>query len=137
MNKKYIIGLAIAVVFIVVAIFSIDSNSIEYANFNEAIANGKTVQVTGAWVKDKPTQYEPQKNLFTFYMKDKKNKELKVVFEGPKPQNFNIANYFVVTGKYQNNIFYASDILTKCPSKYEGKIEDLKKTETEKTFKNK
>lgn len=129
MKKKYIIGLAVAIIFIIIAIISIDSNAIEYANFDEAITSGKTVQVTGSWVKEKPTNYEPEKNLFTFYMKDKQNKEVKVVFEGPKPQNFNIANYFVVTGKYNNNIFYATDILTKCPSKYEGKIDDLKKAE--------
>jgi cytochrome c-type biogenesis protein CcmE len=127
MNKKYIIGIAVAAVFIIVAVLAIDSNAIEYANFDDAIGTNKTVQVTGSWIKQKPTKYDPANNLFVFYMKDKKNKEVKVIFNGPKPQNFNIANYFVVTGKFKNDVFYATDILTKCPSKYEGQIDDLKK----------
>jgi len=137
MNKKYIIGLAVAVVFIVIAVLSLDTSAIEYANFEEAMASGKKVQVTGSWIKEKPTHYDPEKNLFTFYMKDKKNKEVKVIHKGPKPQNFNIANYFVVTGRFRGNVFYSTNILTKCPSKYEGQIDDLKKKEASKTNSNK
>jgi cytochrome c-type biogenesis protein CcmE len=127
MNKKYLIGIIASVVFVVIAAFALNSNAIEYANFGQAKQSGKKVQVTGQWVKDKPTNYDPLQNIFTFYMKDKENKEVKVISNGPKPQNFNIANYFVVTGKFNGNTFYATDILTKCPSKYEGQIEDLKK----------
>ena len=127
MKKKYIIGLAVAVVFVVIAAFALNSSAIEYANFEQASQSGKKVQVTGSWVKEKPTNYDPEKNLFTFHMKDKQNREVKVISYGPKPQNFNIANYFVVTGKFDGEVFYATDILTKCPSKYEGQIEDLKK----------
>jgi len=127
LNKKYIIGLSIAVVFIVVAIFALDSSAIEYASFNDAIKSGKKVQVTGSWVKEKPADYNPEENTFTFFMMDKQNRQVKVISEGPKPQNFNIANYFVVTGTFKGETFYATDILTKCPSKYEGQIEDLKK----------
>jgi len=127
MKKKYMFGVGIALIFVIVAVFALNSSAIEYANFGKAMSSGKTVQVTGSWVKEKPTEYNPDKNLFTFYMLDKENKEAKVVFNGPKPQNFNIANYFVATGKFDGSTFYASNILTKCPSKYEGQIEDLKK----------
>ncbi len=132
MNKKYIIGLAVAVAFIVIAVLSLDTSAIEYANFTEAKTSGKKVQVTGSWIKEKPTNYDPENNLFTFYMKDKENNEVKVIHEGPKPQNFNIANYFVVTGKFEGDVFYSTNILTKCPSKYEGQIDDLKKQESNK-----
>lgn len=128
MKTKYIIGVLAAICFVVVAIFALNSNAIEYSNLKNASESGKKVQVTGSWVKDKPTNYDAEKNIFTFFMKDKENKEVKVVFNGPKPQNFNIANYFVVTGKLEGSTFFASDILTKCPSKYEGQIEDLKRT---------
>jgi len=127
MNKKYIIGIIASAVFIIVAAFALNSKAIEYSNINDAMASGKKVQVTGSWVKDKPSEYNANTNKFSFYMIDKENTEVKVIAEGPKPQNFNIANYFVVTGKFENNIFYASNILTKCPSKYEGQIDDLKR----------
>ena len=127
MKLKYIIGIAVAVVFVIVAFLSLNSKAIEYANFSDAMASGKKVQVTGSWVKDKPTTFDAGKNIFVFYMQDKSNKEVKVVFHGGKPQNFEIANYFVATGKFENNDFIATEILTKCPSKYEGQIEDLKK----------
>lgn len=133
MRLKYIIGIAIAITFVVVAIFALNSSAIEYANFDQAIQSGKKVQVTGSWVKEKPVEYKAEKNLFTFFMKDKQNKEIQVIFNGAKPQNFDIANYFVATGKFDNGLFYASDILTKCPSKYEGQIDDLKKKSAQET----
>ena len=132
MKTKYIIGVVAAICFVVVAIFALNSNAIEYSSLKNASESGKKVQVTGSWVKEKPADYDANKNIFTFFMKDKENKEVKVVFNGPKPQNFNIANYFVVTGKLEGDTFYASDILTKCPSKYEGQIEDLKRTSGQK-----
>ncbi len=126
MKKKYIIGIAIAAVFVAIAIYSYSSNTIDYSNFGPAKTSGKKVQIIGSWVKAKPAEYNGEKNLFTFYMLDKENKEAKVIFNGPKPNNFALANYFVVTGKFQGNDFIASDILTKCPSKYEGTIKDVK-----------
>jgi len=49
----------------------------------------------------------------------------KVVFEGAKPNNFELADKIVVKGKFDGDHFHASQILTKCPSKYEGKEEDV------------
>jgi len=126
MKKRYIIGIALGLVFIVVAIFSYNSNSIEYSNFTPAKSSGKKVQVIGSWVKEKSSDYNSEKNIFTFYMNDKEHKEAKVIFSGSKPNNFALAQYFVVTGKFQGNDFIASDILTKCPSKYEGTMKDIK-----------
>ncbi len=124
---RYIIGILTALVFVIVALLSYDTSAIEYSNFQSAKQSGKKVQIIGSWVKDQPTNYDPDKNLFSFHMNDKENNASKIVFSGPRPNNFEIANYFVVTGKYNGDEFLASDILTKCPSKYEGKSEDLKK----------
>ncbi len=126
MRKRYIIGVAVGIVFIIVAVMSYNTNSIEYANLTQAKAAGKKVQVIGSWVKELPSDYNSEKNIFTFYMNDKENKQAKIVFSGSKPNNFALAKYFVVTGKYQGNDFIASDILTKCPSKYEGSAQDMK-----------
>ena len=53
-------------------------------------------------------------------MTDEKGNEMKVVYEGTIPNNFETAKSVVVTGKYTDGYFHAKDILTKCPSKYEN-----------------
>jgi len=60
-------------------------------------------------------------NTFSFFMRDETGKEMKVVYEGVMPNNFETATSVVVTGSYRNGYFHAKDILTKCPSKYQQK----------------
>ena len=118
--------MGIAVVFIAIAFYSFNSSSIEYSSFKPAKENGKKVQVIGQLDKDKPYTYNAAENKFIFYMKDKEKGEARIVFNGSKPNNFDLAVYFVVTGQFRNDEFIATDILTKCPSKYEGSINDMK-----------
>jgi len=128
-NKiKIVIASVIVVVFIVVGFISFMDNKIEYASFNDAQKKLKTVEVKGSWVKEKDARYDASTNTFTFFMKDDNNTEMKVVFDGAKPNNFDIATMIVAKGKVKGDTFYARDILTKCPSKYEGKGEDVKNT---------
>jgi cytochrome c-type biogenesis protein CcmE len=51
-------------------------------------------------------------------MKDKEGGEQKVIFKGAQPQDFRRSEQLVLTGKMKENVFYASNILMKCPSKY-------------------
>ncbi len=128
MNKRYIIGAAIAIVFLVVALFSYQGNTLQYSDFHQARESGDKVQVMCSWVKEKPASYNPEKNEFSFYGKDKQGNLTPVVFNGAKPNNFDIAPEVVVTGRYNDaGLFVAEEILTKCPSKYEPSVEDLKK----------
>ena len=125
---KILIAGVIILVFAVVGFISFMDNKIEYTDFSDAQKKMKTVEVKGAWQKDKETKYDAGSNTFTFFMKDDKNTEMKVVLEGAKPNNFDIAESIVAKGKVKGDVFYAKDILTKCPSKYEGKGEDVKNT---------
>jgi cytochrome c-type biogenesis protein CcmE len=125
---KITIAAVIVVVFVVVGFMSFMDNKIDYASFVEAQKKLKTVEVKGVWQKDKETKYDPDKSTFTFYMKDDANTEMKVVLDGAKPNNFDIATMIVAKGKVKDDVFYAKEILTKCPSKYEGKGEDVKKS---------
>ena len=99
-------------------------NKIEYVNFVEAKTKTKTVEVQGVWMKNKESKFE--NNKFTFYMKDKDSTEMKVIYDGAKPNNFEVAEGVVVKGKVKDDVFVASEILTKCPSKYEAKDKDIK-----------
>jgi len=49
------------------------------------------------------------------------------VLDGPKPNNFDIATSVVIKGKMTGDFFHATEILTKCPSKYEGQTGAMKK----------
>lgn len=122
MNKKYIIGAVIAIAFTVVAFLSFDSSKIEYTNFAKAKATEKTYQIIGSWLKDKPSSYNNSNNTFTFFMLDEKKDTACVIFSGAKPNNFDMATQVVVKGSFSKNNFHASEILTKCPSKYEAEM---------------
>jgi cytochrome c-type biogenesis protein CcmE len=120
MKKKYIIGLSIAVVFIVLAILSFDQSRVEYSGIANAKESGKTVQIIGKRLEDKKWGFDARANLLTFTIKDAKGQITDVVYEGAPPNNFDIAPSLVIKGKFKNNLFVATQILTKCPSKYEG-----------------
>lgn len=124
--KRYIFTAVFAVLFLIIVLLSFNKSSIEYTNFDYAIESGKRVQVVGSWVRVYPKRYDPNSNLLSFFMKDKNNKILLVHHPGPEPNNFTLAKEFVVQGFAKNDsIFYATQIITKCPSKYEGEAEDL------------
>jgi cytochrome c-type biogenesis protein CcmE len=103
-------------------------SKIEYSNFKAASESSKTCQVKGEWVKDKETRFDVNTNQFIFYMKDENNSEMRVVLDGAKPNNFEMAENVVAKGKVKDGYFHAKEVLTKCPSKYEGQGEDVKKS---------
>ncbi len=127
MKRRYIYGISAILIFLIVAFISFDKSKIEYADFNKAKEQSKTVQVMGSWVKEKDYYYDSRNNQFIFYMKDANDEIVKIIHSGSKPNNFEIADNLVVKGKFQSDEFHSTDILTKCPSKYEGQAEDLMK----------
>ena len=120
MKNKYIFGGVIVTVFLVLMVYLFTQSNIKYENdFSNVMQKEKTVKATGSWVKSKSYEYNKQNRTFSFYMVDTKGNEMKVVYDGSIPNNFETAKSVVVTGKYQNGYFHAKDILTKCPSKYQ------------------
>lgn len=121
MNKKW----TFVIIFIVVASFgfmmySMTSNSSEYADFSTAKRKQKEVHIAGEWVMREKTEYDPVKNpnLFSFYLKDEKGEVAKVVFKDSKPVGFEESQKVVVIGTWKGDNFEASKIMMKCPSKY-------------------
>jgi len=121
MKSRYYIGGFIIVVFLGLLLYNFTRTNIEYeADFSKVMQSGKMCKATGVWVKEKSFQEDIKNRTFVFYLKDAKNNEMKVIYRGTKPNNFEIATNVVVTGRYENGVFHATDVLTKCPSKYEG-----------------
>lgn len=127
MKKMHIIGIVVIAIAIG-TIFTTLSNTSTYASFAEAAQEpGSEFHVVGKLNKEKEAIYDPETNanLFTFYMIDNKGKECKVFLHKNKPQDFERSEQIVLIGKMQDDAFEASDILMKCPSKYnEGKIQE-------------
>lgn len=126
MKKKYIFGAALAFIALIVAYYTLDTKQIAYGTFAMAEQTGRMVQVRGTWVKDSEAVFA--NNQFTFYMRDDSARVMKVVYDGGKPNNFEIAKEVVCKGKVEGAVYHANDILTKCPSKYQPTAEDVKKS---------
>jgi len=125
MKKSSIFGLVVIAIAIAV-IISVYSNSSTYGSFKDASNTNSELHIVGHLNKNKQLLYDATKdaNYFSFYMKDNKGEECKVVFTGAKPQDFERSEQIVLTGQMQGNEFHATHILMKCPSKYtQDKVE--------------
>ncbi|MBF8294772.1 MAG: ccmE [Bacteroidetes bacterium] len=128
MKLKIIIGGIVVIAGIVLGALNFLESNVEYTDFSTAERTNKKVQVKGEWIKDQPTSFDGEKVKFSFYMKDEANRVSKVVLDGAKPNNFELATSVVAKGKFANGEFHASEVLTKCPSKYEGTSESVQKS---------
>jgi cytochrome c-type biogenesis protein CcmE len=128
MNIKIILAVAVIFAAVVFGAMSFVETNVEYTDFRDAETTLKKVQVKGTWVHDRETKFDTEKSTFTFYMVDDFGRVEHVVFDGAKPNNFEIADAIVVKGRFHDGTFYAEDILTKCPSKYEAGPEAVQKT---------
>lgn len=134
MKKSHIFGLVIIAVMISILVVTAGDAS-QYVDFTEAydlVADGNTskVHVIGELQKDKNgnvigIDYNPAKdpNYLAFTLVDDKNIAKKVVCYSPPAsmRDFEKSEKVVVIGraKGEGKEFLASEILMKCPSKYE------------------
>ncbi len=120
MKTRYMVGAGLALVCIAASLWLLSSTGVQYTTIAQAAEIKKRVSIKGHWIKEKEYSYDSQQNVFRFAMKDDNSNVVNVVYSGSKPNNFELAESVVVKGKMENDVFVASDILTKCPSKYEG-----------------
>ena len=119
--KKTHIVLIIFIAVAIAAILSTVSDASTYEVFNKAAEDPDTeYHIVGKLNMSKPFEYNPQDdaNKFVFYLTDNSGTEKKVIYNNTKPQDFEKSEQVVVIGKCKPDAFYASQILMKCPSKY-------------------
>jgi len=123
MKKTHIVVL----VFIAACVGVIIARTGDYSTYETftTAANkpNKEFHVVGTLAPGMDMYYDPEvdPNYFSFYMLDNDGVQRKVVFPGTKPQDFERSEQVVLVGKMTGEEFRATQILTKCPSKY---IED-------------
>lgn len=126
MNTKTIVGAIIVIVFIVFGAYSFLDSNVEYTDITGALQKGKKVQLKGTWNREKASSFDARSGQFTFYLIDDAGRECKVVLEGAAPNNFELATSVVAKGKFtQDGYFHATEVLTKCPSKYEAEAAEV------------
>lgn len=130
MKPKTVVAALVVIVFIILGAMSFMENNMEYTDVSGAIGKHKKVQLKGQWNKEKPSAFDPRTTQFTFFLIDEQGKECKVVLEGAAPNNFEMATSVVAKGRYntEEGFFHATEVLTKCPSKYEAQSEEVKKS---------
>jgi cytochrome c-type biogenesis protein CcmE len=104
----------------------------KYATFEDAAGSETEVKIVGVLSKDKEMYYDPMEdpNYFTFFMKDADGVEQKVLLRNKKPQDFELSEQLVITGKFDGDMFLATDMLMKCPSKYKDEEIYIKSAQT-------
>ncbi len=119
MKKSHLLAIVVVAVAIGILI-SASKDVTTYANFAQATASDDKVKLVGQLVKDRPVEYDPEKdpNFLAFYLKDEAGEVRRVELLAAKPQDFERSESIVLTGKMKGETFAASDMLLKCPSKY-------------------
>lgn len=118
--KKSSILLIVIIAVAIAMILVIYTDSSTYSTFTEARQKQTELYVVGVLNKEKDLMYDPvtDANHFSFFMYDNDSTECRVVFNGAKPQDIERSEQIVLTGKMEGEVFHASKILMKCPSKY-------------------
>ncbi len=127
MNKKLIIaGLVILIIVGYLFYSGMKESAAYFLEIDEFMAqkenlNGKGSRVNGELVPES-VQWDAENIILNFKLTSGTD-TLAVRYEGVPPDTFNEAVSVVVEGKYENEIFHATQLMTKCPSKYEAKNE--------------
>lgn len=129
MNLKVIVAAVVVVGFIIFGSYSFMESNVEYVDVDGAMKTHRKVQLKGTWNREKGSAFDPATSRFTFYLVDDHGRECRVVLEGVAPNNFELATSVVAKGRYvEEGYFHATELLTKCPSKYEAGGEAVKKS---------
>ena len=118
------VGLAVIIAALAFGAKAFVSNLTPYVTFEAARAAKSTVQVMGKLDK---TSVTSDAHALNFDLISKEGDHLPVSFTATRPANFEMATEVTAIGTFDGQRFRASNLLVKCPTKYQGK-------ETEKSY---
>jgi cytochrome c-type biogenesis protein CcmE len=124
MKKRYIIGGGIILAAMAYLLYLSFGGAVSYyvkvSEFfdKESELSGTNIRVAG--VIATPIDWNPEDVELEFYITEGGDC-MQVNYQGVKPSGFKEGSNILVEGKYQNDgIFRASQLIIKCPSKYES-----------------
>ena len=120
MKRSHIVLLILVALLVGLLVFTYSSSnqSVTFAQATEKA--GVEVTITGTLHKEEPVIYNPEEHasLTKFHMKDSEGQIMEVHLQMAQPQGLLQSESIVIDGSYSNGIFHATDMLLKCPSKY-------------------
>ena len=125
MKKRYLIGGGIILIALVYLLYlSFGSSVSYYVTVSEYFERsdellGTNIRVAGK-VADNPIEWNAD-DLELMFTITEGGKNMSVIYKGAQPSGFKAGSTILVEGKYgSDGIFRASQIILKCPSKYES-----------------
>ncbi|MBD3216825.1 MAG: cytochrome c maturation protein CcmE [candidate division Zixibacteria bacterium] len=122
MPKRVIIVLIIVVAFGGFMFSSLMRSCSPHVSFEKA-KTGSHVQVFGK-IKAEDVVFDSDDLSLSFILRNEEGETMPVVYSGVVPSNFEYAEEATCIGSWQDGKFKADKLLLKCPSKYEGEVED-------------
>ena len=131
MKKAYIIAFMVIGAAMGFTLWAFSSALTPYVDIRTARASGTSVQVKGKILHAKQ-YWDPRNNVLRFPIVDKNNDTIEVVYKGAKPDAFDTAPETAATGVVQKDadgheIFVSSNMVVKCPSKYDDRSKPVDK----------
>jgi len=120
MKPGHVISLVVIFICLIGSLVAFSDSVAQHTTIAVAKSHpGKTVQVPGTIVKDS-VRYDGNRGQLIFDVVDMKDpsSKLTIVYSQPKPENFDTAKSVEAVGEYKNGAFVATNLLVKCPSKY-------------------
>jgi cytochrome c-type biogenesis protein CcmE len=125
MKPAHIMALILLISSMAFTLYAFTGAIAPHVSIDQVMANeGKTVQVPGSIQKQSVT-FDAKKGQLKFEVigvdRDGKtfpDKRLWIVYNQPKPENFDDATTVEAIGKFKGGVFVADNLLVKCPSKY-------------------
>lgn len=126
MKPKVLIAMILLAIAVFFGVSSFKKTMTPYIGFTEARAASGLVQVNGV-LADKDYVLKQEEQYLRFRLKDPNGDVMPVEYRGVIPGNFDQAVSIVAIGAYKGDHFEASQLLVKCPSKYQAMSEAQKK----------
>ncbi len=131
LNKTYLLGAAMLVLFAGFAFTSFNQALTPYVPFDQARQASRMVQVAGGLEAGSASYDEIAEALYFTLVEEETGETLRVRYHGVKPANFEEAISIVAIGRYEpeatagagvagTGVMAADKLLVKCPSKYQG-----------------
>jgi cytochrome c-type biogenesis protein CcmE len=128
MKKKYIIGGVIVIAAIIYAVVLIANSSTSYyltvSEFYERIDEFKddNLRIAGT-IADGSIEWNAEEVNLSFAITEG-GESLPVIYHGSQPNGFQEGSSLLVEGSYgSNGLFQASQLILRCSSKYEARLE--------------
>lgn len=120
MKKAPLITAIVAILALAGVLVAFVNNASVFVTVAQAkVSSGDRLQLYGEIVKDSVTHDLTDKAIL-FRLKDPTGATVMVRHVGEPPENMATATHIVAVGSMKGNEFLSTQLLIKCPSKYEG-----------------